>query len=146
MICDVQHFYNSRCFKRGLKLIDSAQELDLGRWTVSQEFVNGYLEAVGDGSSLYAKVEAAPALAVAAQVLTMLLEKMSLPPGSVHTAQELSCQGPIGVGQAVTGSAKWPRPAKRDQWRFISADFVVRAEGGQVLLRGRTSVMAPDKT
>jgi len=92
------------------------------------------------------KEEVAPPLAIAAQVLTMLLEKMSMPPGAVHTAQELSSQSPIRVGQTVTGSAKWPRPAKRDQWRFISADFVIKGEDGQLLLRGRTSVMAPDRS
>jgi hypothetical protein len=119
--------------------------LDLGRWTVSREFVKDYLEATGDRSSLYDKEGAAPPLAVAAQVLTMLLEKMSLPPGSVHTAQEICAQGVIKIGQVVTGMAKWPRPAKRDQWRFISADFVIKGEDGATLLRGRTSVMAPDK-
>jgi hypothetical protein len=104
-----------------------------------------YLAATDEDSSFYTKEGIAPPLAVAAQVLTLLLEKMSMPPGAVHTAQELSSQLPIKIGQSVTGVAKWPRPAKRDQWKFISADFVVIGEDGQALLRGRTSVMAPDK-
>jgi len=108
--------------------------------------VNEYLEATGDRSSLYADEGVAPALAVAAQVLTMLLEKMSLPPGAIHTAQEVRCQAPIKIGQGVTGSAKWPRPMKRDQWRFISADFVIKDQAGGTLLSGRTSVMAPEKS
>ncbi len=104
-----------------------------------------YLEAAADKSSLYDKEGVVPPLAVAAQVLTMLLEKMSLPPGAVHTAQELSCQASIRIGQTLIGSAKWPRPMKREQWRFISAEFVIKSEAGRLLLRGRTSVMAPDK-
>ena len=121
----------------------TAQEIDLGRWTVTQEFVDTYLEAVENQSVIYQEAKVAPPLALAARVLGLLLKKLSLPPGAVHTSQEVYSQRAIEVGQEVWGSARASRPLHRGQWQFISTAFVLSNKEGKTFLKGKTTVMVP---
>ena len=123
----------------------TAQEIDLGRWTVTQEFVDAYLEAVENQSAIYQEAKVAPPLALAARVLGLLLKKLSLPPGAIHTSQEVYSQRAIKVGQEVWGSAKSSRPLHRGQWQFISTGFVLSNKEGETFLKGKTTVMVPAK-
>ena len=123
----------------------TTQGVDLGQWVITQDFLDEYLEAVEDQSAVYQEVRVAPPLALAAQVLGLLLEKLSLPPGAVHTSQEVYFQRAVKVGEEVRCSAKTLRPLQRGQWRFLSTDFVLSDKAGEAVLKGKTTVMVPAK-
>ena len=123
----------------------TAQEVDLGRWVITQDFLDEYLEAVGDQSAIYQEAKTVLPLALAAQVLGLLLKKLSLPPGAVHTSQEVYSQRAVKVGEEVRCLAKTLRPLQRGQWQFISTDFVLSDEDGEAVLKGKTTVMVPAK-
>ena len=119
------------------------EEFSLGRWVVDLKGQEAYLGAVGDVATVYQELGAAPPMALAAQVLGALLSELSLPPGTIHAAQELSCGRLVKLGQEVSCSARLSRPLQRGNWRFISADFSVRGSDGETLLEGKTTVLVP---
>ena len=79
------------------------EELDLGRWTATPEFVDEYLSTLDDKCPVYQKAQVAPPIALAARTLAILIEKMDLPPGTVHTSQEIISQKTVAIGQEVSG-------------------------------------------
>ena len=116
-------------------LSEAAQDVDLGRWTVTQEFLNRYLETVEDRSSIYRKENLVPPIALAARILGQLIEKLTLPPGTVHISQEVLSLKAVAVGQEVQGLARTSRP-------FLSIDFALSCQQ-QDVLKGKTTVMSP---
>ena len=61
-------------------------ELNLGQWVVGRDFVEEYLRAVDDGSSIYRELDIVPPMALAARALGALLKELALPPGTIHAA------------------------------------------------------------
>ncbi len=119
-------------------------EVELGEWVVSQDFLDDYLNAVEDGLPIYEEQSVVPPMALAARVLGMILEKLSLPPGAVHTSQEFHARRAVRVGQEVRGSAKASRPVSRGGWRFLSTNFVLETIDREEVLTGKTMVMVPE--
>lgn len=123
----------------------TSQELELGHWVTTRSFLKEYLEAVGlQGGSreLYTSV---PPLALAAKVLTLLMGHLSLPPGTVHTSQEVSADRAVRVGEELWCSAKILRPFPRGDWLFISTEFALRDKANSRVLKGKTTVMVPSE-
>ena len=121
----------------------AGREIDLGRWVMGHEFVEEYLSAVDDSSSIYGDLGVVPPTALAARALAELLKELSLPPGAIHAAQELKCGRMVRWGEEVYCVAKLSRPVRRGEWRFISADFTLYGEDGEALVRGKSTVLAP---
>ena len=121
----------------------TGERLDLGILMVDRGMVDAYLRAVGDGNSIYSSLDAAPPLALAAHVLSALIEKLSLPPGTIHAAQETECHGLVSVGQEVSCQAQLSRPVRRGDWSIMAVQFQVITPTGDTLLNGKTTVMVP---
>jgi len=83
-------------------------------------------------------------LALAAYALGELLEKLDLPPGTIHTIQEVETCGPISFGEVISGTAHLG-PSKRMGGRqFISVTFALANGRGQEVLNGTTTVAVPE--
>ena len=119
------------------------EEFSLGEWTLDAESRQAYLDAVGDGLAIYGELDTAPPLALAAQALGRMLETLSLPGGTIHASQEITCLAPVALGETVSCGAKLSRPLDRGDWRFITVDFTVTGEGKRELIRGKTTVLVP---
>ena len=121
-------------------------DLDLGGWTVSDEFVTSYLKAVGDGSPAYFQHGLAPPLALAARGLGSLLEKLELPPGAIHSLQEIETKKPIPFGAQVTAQAAIG-PAKRrgDMELLAVGSQPPRPCGGIPALESKSTVLVLDR-
>lgn len=99
-----------------------------------------YLEAVGGQSYVY---QSAPPTALAALVLKTLIDKLYLPPGAVHTSQELEVFGPAYVGEPLVCQAQVVQNSLRGGRRFMTVEFRVARQGGTQVLEGRTSLILP---
>ena len=119
------------------------EELNLGRWVVDDEFVQEYLGAVEDTSPIYGEVNAVPPLALAARALGALLEKLSLPPGAIHGAQELDCRRMVRHGQEVSCIARLSRPMRRGDWQFLTFDFTLYGANDEPVVSGKSTVLIP---
>lgn len=121
--------------------------LSLGQWTATPEFVAEYLDALESDIPLYSEQQLVPPMALAARTLGLLIEKLGLAPGAVHTSQEVTALKPVPIGRRLTAQAKPSRPLRRGQWEFLSVAFTLRehrnGETGEPVLKGKTTVMSP---
>ena len=116
-------------------------EVDLGGWKLSDEFVQDYLEAVGDALPAYAHYGLVPPTALAARALGSLLEQLELPPGAVHSLQEIATIKPVSFGQEITGIASLGQPKRRGGMEFITAGFTLKDGEGRDVLTGKSTVL-----
>lgn len=118
--------------------------IDLGSWTLSEESVKGYLDAVGDDAALYTEAGLVPPLALCAFALGAMLEKLSLPAGTIHSIQEMEALAGVGVGEEVRGKATPERPRARGGLRFMTVGYTLENGGGTAVQTGKTTVLAPE--
>ncbi|HLF03637.1 MAG TPA: MaoC/PaaZ C-terminal domain-containing protein, partial [Dehalococcoidia bacterium] len=115
--------------------------LDLDSWQLTNNWVQEYLAAVGDGSAVYRETGLAPPLALAAKTLVQILDTLSLPPGAIHSLQEMEALGPVWSGHQVRGTAHLERPRRRGSLEFRTVAYELQDDGGRPLLRGKGTVL-----
>ena len=124
-----------------------AEALALGEWTATPEFVAEYLAALESPAAIYEEQRLVPPMALAARALGLIIEKLGLASGTVHTSQEVVALKPVAFGQKIAAYAKPSRPFRRGQWEFLSVEFTMRemenGEAAEPVLRGKTTVMSP---
>ena len=118
--------------------------IDLGNWTLTGESVREYLNAVGDDLELYSGVGLAPPLALCAYALGAMLEKLSLPAGTIHSIQEMEVLAGVAVGEMIHGEAVPERPRSRGGLRFMTVGYTLANGAGDVVQRGKTMVLTPE--
>ena len=70
-------------------LVEAERHLDLGPIDATKEAVDEYLRSVGDDLTIYQETGIAPPLFSAASALGALLKELALPPGAIHSLQEV---------------------------------------------------------
>ena len=121
------------------------QTLDLGRISLDAKPVDDYLRAVGDELPIYRQTGLAPPLYAAAAALGLLLKTLELPPGAIHSLQEMDTLAPIAIGGDLPAAAVLERPRQRGGLRFITASCALSDAGGAPALSGKTTVMLVDE-
>ena len=121
-------------------------ELDLGAWTVNEEFVAAYLEAVGDESPPYFQHRLAPPLALAARGLGGLLEKLELPPGAIHSIQEIETKQPIPFGAQVAAQAVVGPARRRGDMELLAVGLSLQGRNGAPALESKSTVLVLDRS
>lgn len=118
-------------------------DIDLGSWQLTEEKIRQYLEAVGDSPELYLRHGLAPPLALSAYALGALLEKLNLPPGTIHSLQEMETAKPVAIGQEVSGRAVVEQPRHRVGLRFTTVTYTLHDDSGATVQTGKTTVLTP---
>lgn len=119
------------------------QDIDLGSWQLTEERIRQYLEAVGDSPELYLQRGLAPPLALSAYALGALLEKLNLPPGTIHSLQEMEAAKPVALGQEVSGCAVLEQPRHRGGLQFTTVTYTLQDSSGSPVQTGKTTVLTP---
>ena len=115
--------------------------IDLGSWKVSEEFVGDYLGAVGDGSAAYFRHRLAPPAALAARALGSLLEKLELPPGAIHSLQEIETIRPIPFGEEIIGKSLVGPTKRRGGMEFVTVEASLKDREGAPMLGSKSTVL-----
>ena len=124
----------------------------LGRISVAAKPVDAYLRAVGDELPIYRQTGLAPPLYAAAAALGLLLKTLQLPPGAIHSLQEINTLSPIAIGGELQAVANLERPRQRGGLQFITASCALTAVADDPsaipapALTGKTTVMAPPES
>ena len=118
-------------------------DIDLGCWPLTEEKLRQYLAAVGDPPDLYLQHGLVPPLALSAYALGALLTKLNLPPGTIHSTQEMEVVAPVAIGQEISGRAALERPRRRGGWQFITVTYTLHDRGGATVQTGKTTVLTP---
>lgn len=130
-------------------------KMEYGQLVVGDEFppasyrldskaVATYLKAVGETSPLYQGTELVPPTAVAAYALKVLTDRICLPSGAVHVAQELEFLGTVSTGDTLTCHARVTRKHNRGKIHLLTVSFSVLNQGQAEILCGRTSFVLPE--
>ena len=128
---------------------ESERAIDLGVWEVTEESVREYTRAVGDSLPLYFDCQMAPPLALSAWTLGRLLSHLDLPPGAIHSLQEMKTLRAVRFGEKVRALVRTSKPRRRGGMEFITAEFSVgpdSPENGNVspqtpAITGKTTVL-----
>lgn len=126
--------------------IASGAGIDLGRWTLTEDRVREYLDAVGDDLAVYAEAGLVPPLALCAWALGAMLERLSLPAGTIHSIQEMEALAGVPVGEEIRGEALPERPRSRGGLRFMTVGYTLYNGSDDPVQRGRTTVLTPEGT
>ena len=121
-------------------------ELDLGAWKVNDEFVGDYLGAVGDGLSTYFQHRLVPPVALAARALGCLLERLELPPGAIHSLQEIETIEPVSFGEEISGTAIVNPAKRRGGMEFITVGLSLKNREGCPTLGSKSTVLVIDRS
>ena len=121
----------------------SRNEVHLGEWVITREWVQSYLEAVGDSNGNYLHFGLVPPLALTARVLGRVLEALDLPGGTIHSLQEMETVAPLKIGEKVNGFARQDPPRRRGGLEFTTVSYTLTGPGGRPVQRGRTTVLIP---
>jgi len=118
-------------------------EIQLGCWTITEDSVRRYLGAVGDSQLSYFDHVMVPPLALSAYTLGLLLDKLALPPGAIHSLQEITTVRSVGFGEQITAVAQLERPRQRGGLEFITASYLLTNSVGNQVQIGKTTVLVP---
>jgi acyl dehydratase len=88
-----------------------------------------YCEATDDTLPLYEEQDAVPPLAVAAFALGALLERVGLPPGTLHANEFVRVHQPVPAGSTVECRARVAQRSLRAGRVFIVLESEIRLEG-----------------
>ncbi len=109
---------------------------------LNAEDVSRYLDAAEDPNALYLERGLAPPLAVAALALGALLGMIELPPGALHTAQEMEVHGGVPIGATLTLTGRIAQRSERAGLTISVIEFAVTPGGSaSAALTGRTTVV-----
>lgn len=133
----------------GLETVHAGQEFTPTPLDLSREAVINLLNSVEANLPQDENgVELVPPSVVASLSLGVLLQHVSLPPGSLHASQEIRIWRPIPVGTRAVCEAVVANIANRAGMTLVSLDFNVDSHpdesgGGEQLATGTGTVMFP---
>jgi 3-hydroxybutyryl-CoA dehydratase len=121
-------------------LLETERKIDLGSFDAAPNLVEEYLRSVDDALPIHKETGIVSPLYLAALALGSLLRKLSLPPGAIHSLQEVATLTPVAIGSEVMVSALLEKPRRRSGLEFITAVCTVES-GGSAAMTSRTTVL-----
>lgn len=119
-------------------------------YNLDAEIISKYLEAVDESSSLYWHSDNAqvltglvPPMAITTYAMMMLLQRLSLPPGSIHVTQEIECLKAIEVGTRITCQAKVSQKWKRSKFHLLTIDLSILDQNKELVQSGKAGFILP---
>ncbi len=125
-----------------LAALPKGHEFPPTSFTLSSEWMDAYIDAVGDAAIRDAGPGLVPPMAVAALSIRAMLESAPLPPGTLHAGQELAFHRAARIGEQLTVTASVASRGERAGWVLMSVDLAVSADSERVMT-GRATVTFP---
>jgi acyl dehydratase len=125
-----------------LAALPKGHEFPPTTFTLSPEWVDAYIEAVGDTAIRDLGPSLVPPMAIAALSIRALIEASPLPPGTLHAGQELAFHRAEKIGDQLTVTATIVSRGERAGWVLLSVDLNVSA-GADPVMTGRGTLTFP---
>ena len=106
-----------------LSLLEKDQIIFKKSIALSQDQIACYLDAVGDKSTLFLDEAIVPPMAILAQAMAEAMAAIKLPPGTVHTSQDLEVDHLASVGASVECTCAINSNTLRSDIRFLVLEF-----------------------
>ena len=117
--------------------------IDLGIWSIDGSTLEKYLNATSTTSPIQTGTKLIPPVMLTAEILRLLMNKLDLPSGTVHSGQEINAYNLVRPDQYVLGWAHASKPSIKGEWQFVLIDFSLTDENYRAVLKGKTTVMVP---
>ena len=88
--------------------------IDLGIWSIDANRLEAYFSATSATAASRMGIELIPPVMLTAEVLTILIDKLELPSGTIHSGQEINAYKLVKPGQYVLGWANASKPSIKD--------------------------------
>ena len=121
----------------------SVNDIQLGEWEFTEDWLNDYLIAVSDTAVEYTKSGMVPPVAISSLVIGGLLEKLGLPSGTIHSLQEIETIGPALIGDLLRASAVIGQTRQRGDLKFVTVNYSVNNAAGKEVQVGKSTVLVP---
>ena len=108
------------------------------------EDVQRYVRAVQESNEMFQEGDLVPPTALGAYALSIILQAVDLPAGTVHAAQEMSFSGPVSQQETIVFRANLAQNSVRGGWRFLAIDFTGTDSREQQVIEGRSTVLVPE--
>ena len=129
-----------------LSELPTGHEFSPPPFDLTREYLAAYASATRDTSAVYNEAGLAPPLAVAARALGALLDVVGLPPGSLHTGQEIEMRAGVPASAKLRLSGRVAQRSKRAGMIIAVLQFDVTAnDAAEPVLTGRTTVIMPQE-
>ena len=130
--------------------LDAGYEFSPASYDLDAATIAKHLKAVGESGSLYwqsdnpqALTGLVPPMAITTYATTMLLQRLSLPPGSIHVTQEVEFLKAIEVGTRITCQAKVSQKWKRGKFHLLTIDLSVLDQSQELVQSGKVGFILP---
>lgn len=112
-------------------------------YELSASAISRYLEAVDrqdkwQVSSLSGFV---PPMAIATYAMTAMSKSLIMPPGAIHTSEELEFHKPVPVGTTVSCHAKVGRKMGRGKFQMLVIELSIINEDDEEVVSGKASIV-----
>ena len=131
--------------------LDTGYEFSPISYDLNVETISEYMEAVGESSSLFRQQDNPEALtglipptAIATYAMKMLLQRLSLPAGSIHASQELEFVKATEIGSRIRCQAKVIQKWQRGKFHFLTIDLSVLDQNKELIQSGKVGLILPD--
>jgi len=111
-------------------------------YVLDPELISSYLLATGEKDPLFLEERFVPPTAVTAYALAALAEGIEIPPGTIHTSQEIESTGLVQVNDTITSKATVESKRSRKNMELLTIAIEVTNQHGQVVLRGKTTFLS----
>ncbi len=125
-----------------LAALEKGHEFPPASFDLSDEWVDAYVGSVEDEAISALGGGFVPPMAVAALAIRALLERASLPPGTLHAGQELAFASPLRRGETLTVSARIASRGERAGWTLMGVELRVE-RAGEPVMTGRATISFP---
>ena len=122
--------------------LEKGHEFPPTTFELSSDWVTAYVAVVHDESARNLGADTVPPMAVAALSVRALLERASLPPGSIHAAQELAFHRAAHTGDTVSVQARILSRGQRVGWVLMGISLEATI-GGEQVMTGRATITFP---
>lgn len=126
--------------------IVAGQEISGTIFRLDSSMVQAYESAVDGLPSIDQDIHLVPPTAIAALGVRTVLRELSLPPGTLHAAQEMSMSRAVSTGEELSCTAQVSQSSQRRGWQFVVVEFSLADHEGKAVLEGRTTLLVPLQT
>lgn len=135
--------------------IEVGAEFNVPPWTLTQEVIEKYLQAVGDDNPIYRDQKAAreagvdwpiapPTMAfIFSRTSVLLREAGKMPPGSIQVRQQFHFVCPFRPGDTLATKAKVVEKFTRKDRKWMIIDSNTVNQRGETTVTGRLTVIWP---
>ncbi|MFO8101819.1 MAG: MaoC family dehydratase [Dehalococcoidia bacterium] len=123
-------------------LLETGHEFPAASYVLDPQLIESYLKATGETNPLFEEEKLVPPTAVAAYALAALAEGMEVPPGTIHTSQEVESVGPVYVNDTITSCARVSSRKSRRDMEIMTVDIDVTNQKGELVLKGKTTFLS----